>query len=151
MDELRRVGLQTFEPGWLASNLDSLLEHEELSFMNDSEYLKKLKANKSKIIETLRELELVSEGLPMTLVHGDLMSSNVYRVSGEPGRFGFFDWDCAFIGHPLLDVLECDHEGEAMESYLEAWSDYQPVSRLRKSLPLLEAIVEIMCCFSGSQ
>lgn len=63
--------------------------------------------------------------IPDTLVHGDLHNSNVAQPGGPGSKFIFFDWDCAFIGHPFLD-LHYDHEGQislGVEKYLQCWEE----------------------------
>ena len=122
LNELREAGVPIFETVWLAEHLDQLLDSTELSFMKEDEVLLKLRSKKEKIRKTLLELESLTEGLPMTVVHGDISSENVYPVNSNCRRFGFFDWDCAFIGLPLFDVLKLKANKSSQEAYLREWS-----------------------------
>lgn len=69
--------------------------------------------------------ELSEAGLPVCLVHIDLMPHNARKgAEGGEGNFIILDWEYAHIGHPFSEVHEI-HEllkPEDLTRYLRLWS-----------------------------
>jgi thiamine kinase-like enzyme len=93
---------------------------------------------------------LASYGLPSTLVHGDLHSGNAaLRTSGVERSFVFFDWGDACITHPFLDLVTLIHEDDPdkrarlADPYLQLWTRYQPIHRLREIVDLALILIPI--------
>lgn len=92
---------------------------------------------------------LATYRVPHTLVHGDLHMGNVAlpRSGNDPKSFLFFDWTDACIAHPFMDLIALTEPHEAhvreriLASYLEPWTDFEPMARLREmvdvALPLI--------------
>lgn len=97
--------------------------------------------------EPLREWceRLAASPVPPTLDHSDLHDAQVFAA--DDGRFVFFDWGDAAIGHPFTSLLvvlrsaanrfgpEADL-GRLREAYLEPWTAEHPVADLRADLEL---------------
>ncbi|MFE7467168.1 phosphotransferase [Streptomyces sp. NPDC057499] len=104
--------------------------------------------------DTLRKLrprlvdwceELAASGIADTLDHSDLHDGQLFAP--ERGRFTFFDWGDALIGHPFHSFLiparaACERFGPAAlprlrDAYLEAWTgDGHTRAELRRALSL---------------
>ncbi len=84
-------------------------------------------------------LQLSTFNIPPTLVHGDLHLGNVARMNGA---IIFFDWTDASLAHPFFDLLSLnwekdEHKREAMlTAYLEMWTEYESMERLREAWKL---------------
>lgn len=147
IDELVEAGVPVYRPGWAAEHLDELYEHKELSFMEDMSVRQELREYKETIRSALIDLDELTYGIPMTFVHGDLGENNVYRRGDGSGGFGFFDWDCAFIGLPFFDITDWSDNAEVAEPYLEEWLEYQSMDNLREALVLGRAMVHVFKSF----
>ena len=85
--------------------------------------------------------ELAAQGVPQTLVHGDLHGGN---VGVRDGRVRFFDWTDACVSHPFLDLVtllpppERDRDAHARlrDRYLAGYEDVAPAERLRRAFDL---------------
>lgn len=109
-------------------------------------------------IERLRALEpefirrcdaLLGFGIPSALEHGDLWRNNVHIVDG---RAVFYDWTDGAIAFPLQSVplmeLQPDDWGEGakdglIEAYLEPWTPFAPMSRLREAFELVQPLIQL--------
>ena len=106
-------------------------------------------------IERLRGFELELErrvarleafDLPTTLEHGDLWQNNVQIVAGQGF---FFDWTDANLTHPLLSLplgtFETGPWGDEaiMDAYLEPWTRFAPLERLRDALRDAQPLAEL--------
>lgn len=88
--------------------------------------------------------ELEGFEIPATLDHADLHDGQVL-VAG-PGRYTFFDWGDANVGHPLCSLLVAiDRAAELLgpdvvqrleDAYLEPWTAEHPRSDLRRAAAL---------------
>jgi hypothetical protein len=90
--------------------------------------------------------ELASLGIPAAIQHDDLGASNV--LLNPRGEYVFFDWSDASVAHPLLSIfipLRWSRYllgfGEVAldrmrDAYLEPWTAYAPMERLREAVPL---------------
>jgi aminoglycoside phosphotransferase (APT) family kinase protein len=98
--------------------------------------------------------ELAAFGIPETLDHGDLHDGNVFV--GEDG-FTLADWGDSAISHPffsfrvvrvsLASTLGWKDDGlevvDLLDSYLEEWSRYGTLSRLRTAYRLAQRLAFI--------
>jgi hypothetical protein len=81
--------------------------------------------------------------VPHSLVHGDLHGGN---VAIRDGRFLVFDWTDTCVAHPFLDphmlCLDTSDEDRVLlrETYLAAWTGYEPIERLREAWALAEKL-----------
>jgi hypothetical protein len=77
---------------------------------------------------------LAESRLPDTLLHGDLHLSNVAQIDG---RYLFYDWTDASVGHPLFDLIDVFREeseqihAQLRDVYLSSWVGTEPIDRLR--------------------
>jgi hypothetical protein len=90
--------------------------------------------------------ELASLGLAAAIQHDDLGAGNV--LLGPRGEYVFFDWSDCSVAHPLLSIfiplrwarylLDFDEAAldRLRDAYLEPWTEYAPMRRLREALPL---------------
>lgn len=104
---------------------------------------------------TAAAAELAQLGLPDTLEHNDLHTGNAFVPDG--GRYRVFDFADAVWGHPLCSVVvpvralaqewQCPYDDPritaASDAYLEVWTSYAPMSRLRKALPAVHGIAAL--------
>lgn len=136
IDELSKAGVPVYTVGWVAENLDKLFEHEELSLMDDTKLHEGLEEVKEVLRAGLLKLEDLTDGLPMTIIHGDLREDNIYRRADGSGGFGFFDWDCACVALPIFEIRFWFDREEVVEAYLDEWTEFQSKHNLREALKL---------------
>jgi hypothetical protein len=89
---------------------------------------------------------LAALGIPATIQHDDLGPGNV--LLAPDGRYVFFDWSDSSVAHPLLSCyiplrwsrMLAEYDQAALDrmrdAYLEPWTMYAPLSRLRDTFPL---------------
>ena len=94
--------------------------------------------------------ELAAQGVPETLVHGDLHGGN---VGVRDGAVRFLDWTDACVSHPFLDLVtllpapgrEGDDSGDAhahlRDRYLAGYEGVAPWERLRRAFDLAWCLV----------
>jgi len=93
-----------------------------------------------------RVARLEAFDLPTTLEHGDLWQNNVQIVAGHGF---FFDWTDANLTHPLLSLplgtFETGPWGDQaiMDAYLEPWTRFAPLERLREALKDAQPLAEL--------
>jgi hypothetical protein len=99
-----------------------LRESLELSLLTDAEREALLALEDTLLV---RMDALAACGLPETLLHGDLHLGNVAHAEG---RFTFFDWTDAAVGHPFFDLITlhppwtADEAWPALQTaYLAPW------------------------------
>lgn len=79
--------------------------------------------------------------VPDSLVHGDLHMGN---VAAHSGSFVIFDWTDACVSHPFMDGLlpyrmsDARAREQIREATLEAWTDVEPLPRLREAWELAQ-------------
>lgn len=126
----------------LAAEVDSLLDDPQVALgLSDDEAVRLLTLG-----SRLKEMcaQLAAYRVPETLVHGDYHAGN---IAVKEGRYLVYDWTDACITHPFLDlgpILEESLEESALQKsyddlrdiYLEMWSDYEPLDRLREAYVL---------------
>jgi aminoglycoside phosphotransferase (APT) family kinase protein len=89
--------------------------------------------------------DLAQYRVPYSLNHGDLHSGNIAAQS-----LSFFDWTDACIAHPFLDLTtvvvdvdelkEPDARDHIIQTYLNLWTEYEPMDRLREMWRLAEPL-----------
>ena len=130
-DELLELGCVDRRLDVLASEARALLADDASLSGLDSDEVAKARALESKVDSLCAAL--AEAGMPNTLLHGDLHLSNVARPDG---RYVFFDWSDASVGHPLFDLIDVfREESEAIHDqlrdvYLSAWVGTEPMDRL---------------------
>ncbi|WP_371406402.1 aminoglycoside phosphotransferase family protein [Kribbella sp. NBC_00662] len=102
----------------------------------------RLAAFRPQLVEWCAELDGI--GIPATLDHADLHDGQIL-VAG-PGRYTFFDWGDANVGHPFCSLLVAiDRAAELLgpdvvqrleDAYLEPWTAEHPRSDLRRAAAL---------------
>lgn len=99
--------------------------------------------------------ELAQLGLPDTLEHNDLHTGNAFVP--HDGRYRVFDFADAVWGHPLCSVVvpvralaqewQCPYDDPRItavsDAYLEVWTTYAPMRRLREALPAVHRIAAL--------
>jgi hypothetical protein len=79
--------------------------------------------------------------LPQTLEHGDL---DVGNASIQDGNCVYTDWSDSSVAHPFFtpaNICGWHRDSEAMrDAYLESWTDFGPMSRLREAYRLAEPL-----------
>ena len=107
--------------------------------------LMKLHANLDKIEAMAHELEAL--GIPQTLEHGDLDSTNIFVRNGVPV---LMDWSDACISHPFFTPLtpaQARRNPELVDTYLREWSNYGPMDRLRDGFQSAKAMAALESAF----
>ena len=90
--------------------------------------------------------ELAGYAVPITLVHGDLLLSN---VATGPAGYLFFDWTDACLAHPFVDMLDIHQEEDAAvqhrlrDAYLREWSEFESPERLLRAWTLAEPLAAL--------
>ena len=128
----------------MISQIDPLLDDPAATHLLPSEQTAELRA----LVPRIKELsqKLSAFGLPHTLVHGDLHLGNAALVNGQTI---YFDWTDACIAHPFIDLhsLAWVKDETAREtiltSYLEPWTDFAPMPRLREIWRLAYALLPL--------
>lgn len=106
-------------------------------------------------VDELRELapkikdllvQLSTFEIPYTLVHGDLHLGNAALVNGQTI---YFDWTDACVAHPFIDLHslmwvkdEASRE-TILTAYLEPWTIFAPMDRLREIFRLAYALLPL--------
>ena len=130
-DELLALGCIDRRLDMLAAEARDLLADDSSLAGLDDEEAARARAFGSKLDALCTALD--EAGVPNTLLHGDLHLSNVARLDG---RYVFFDWTDASVGHPLFDLIDVfREENEAVRDrlrdvYLSAWVGFEPLDRL---------------------
>ncbi|MES9810306.1 aminoglycoside phosphotransferase family protein [Streptomyces cinereoruber] len=102
-----------------------------------------LVADRPRLLDWCAELD--AYGVPDSLDHCDLHDGQV--LAPAPGRFTFFDWGDAAVGHPfgsllvparaVLERYGPEHAGRLRDAYLEPWTDLGPsLPELRRAAAL---------------
>ncbi|MGW5190512.1 phosphotransferase [Kribbella sp. NPDC004138] len=95
--------------------------------------------------------ELAGLGVPDSLDHADLHDGQIL-VAGA-GRYTFFDWGDANVGHPFCSLLVAldraadDHGSEVVarleDAYLERWTDGHSLPDLRRAAELARRLSQL--------
>lgn len=85
--------------------------------------------------------------VPLALVHGDLNPVNV--ISRKDSGFTFIDFAFTCLSFPFLDALQfgqvCGAEMHDLDFYLEFWSKYESLDRLKELLVLVDEVYFVRC------
>ncbi len=142
IDELLSIGCLDRRLHTLAAQIDPLLADEDaLSPLSEAEHTE-IQALAPRLKAMCQEL--ASYAVPYTLNHGDLHSGN---ITGQ--TLLFYDWTDACIAHPFLDLTTLIKDAEEYDSgarvlvvntYLNLWTAYEPIDRLRTMWQLAEPL-----------
>jgi hypothetical protein len=133
--------------------LETMLAYLE-ALVQDAEVAAQLQADEqARLCHLIPRLTAMGHALadyrvPYTLVHGDLHPGN---IAHHQGTYRFFDWTDACIAHPFFDVLPILHSAQSLpdaasacshmlESYLELWTAYESLERLRQVWALAQPL-----------
>jgi hypothetical protein len=138
-DALLRAGAADRSLGVLREQIGPLAEAPEVIADAAPELVDRL----VRAAPRLRALcdELALQGVPATLVHGDLHGGN---VGVRDGRVRFFDWTDACVSHPFIDLVtllptperDADAHARLRDRYLAGFEDVAPAERLRRAFEL---------------
>ena len=144
VDHLLMIGCLDRRLARLAGQIDPLLDDTALlGDLTDAE-VAQLRALAPRLKAMCQEL--ADYHVPATLVHGDL---NLGNVALHAEQYVFFDWTDACVSHPFFDLLtviwEDDPEVQArlLASYLQLWTVYEPMERLREAWTLAEPLCSL--------
>ncbi|NUM47166.1 MAG: aminoglycoside phosphotransferase family protein [Anaerolineales bacterium] len=128
----------------MLAQLDPLLADPTAMHKLTSEQAVELRELAPKIKALL--LQLATCNLPPTLVHGDLHLGNAALVNGQTI---YFDWTDACLAHPFIDlhslmwVKDETHRETILTAYLEPWTAFAPLPRLREIFRLAYALLPL--------
>ncbi len=124
VNEMLDLGVPDVRPAWLPGRFDELMDDltgaGDLAGAGD---LTSISALRPQIVEW--SAELASGAVPDTLDHSDLHARQVFAPVA--GRYRFFDWGDASIGHPFTSLLVTmrglppDARARVRDAYLEVW------------------------------
>lgn len=139
-EKVTSLGVPSARPLELPGLFDTLLaENEALTGEERAE----LEALRPRLVEWCAELAAV--GVADSLDHADLHDGQLFRPA--PGRFTFFDWGDALVGHPFSSLLVPARSAEdrfgpqaltrLRDAYLEPWTgDGIAAGDLRRAVSL---------------
>ena len=140
-DELLAMGCIDRRLPWLRGQVEALFADEVTREILKEGELEKLVAHVPLYLEMCDELATLP--VPETLLHGDLHLGN---VAYKGGRYIFFDWTDASVGHPFFDLIvvhnerDAERKGRSLAASLQswrAWGDEQVLQRTwRVATPL---------------
>jgi hypothetical protein len=97
-------------------------------------------------------IELVGYGVPYSLEHGDLWSSNIILSEND---YIFFDWSDSSLVHPFFSLLllledalqafptDPSAPNRLRDAYLEQWQPYAPMDRLLTAFELSQPLAAL--------
>ena len=140
-----------FAAGCLDRRIDKMIAQVD-PLLADSAILHKLTPEQTTELRELAPkikdllLQLSTFNLPNTLVHGDLHLGNAALVNGQTI---YFDWTDACIAHPFIDLhslmwVKDDADRETLlTAYLEPWTAFAPIERLREIWQLAHTLLPL--------
>ncbi len=144
IDDLLAVGCLDRRLDVLTSQIDPLMNDESTLATLTVEEIAEVR----RLAPRLKAMcaELGRYRIPYTLNHGDLHSGNITEQT-----LWFFDWTDACIAHPFLDLVTLlidaadlktvpDGRERLLEIYLNNWTDYEPIERVREIWRLAEPL-----------
>lgn len=145
MEDLLAVGGQDRTLDNLIAQIDPLLGDAEVTSKLEPDEVEQLRALAPRLKEMCAELG--SYNVPHALIHGDFHAGNI--ACPEKGTI-IFDWTDAAVSHPFFDMgtvlafeVPNDVPGarERMrDAYLQPWTAYEPVERLREAFRIAETL-----------
>ena len=152
-EELVKSGL----PVWDMEKFQSLLEEMfddadwwslQRELMTEEETLKYDWATCKKMFLARAECfyrEIAQYNVPFSLVHGDLNEGNV--LVREDSSLSFIDLSYTVWGFPFFDLAWSKfEEAEEVEFYLEFWSTYESIDRLKELFELTVGFRKFWVC-----
>lgn len=139
--QLVSQGVPNYDQDWYINGLKEVFFYAKQKGMLSSEESKHLEECEVYVHETIKLWN--KSGIPRTIVHGDLIESNVAMKSLTCDQLLFFDWEYMHIGYPYLDLQSSTHypmfKNELI--YLKCWTEYANLPTIlnlaRQSKPLI--------------
>ena len=142
IEDLLAVGCLDRRLDILAQQIDPLLNDESVLDLLEEDGIARLHA----LAPRLKAMcgTLADYHVRPSLSHGDLHSGN---ITGQ--TLQFFDWTDACIAHPFLDLVTVMVDirenfpawrGQVLDAYLDLWTAYEPMDRLREMWRLAEPL-----------
>lgn len=145
-DDLLNAGFMDARLEVLSERFEDILNHSELfvlqeyaehhteHFEDSVDFLQALKRVRKYANEIKQDIEETVEkamafGIPATVVHNDLYSSNVCRNS-ETGNLAMIDWELGCISHPFMD--QSISGSRVKRIYFEKWQEYGTAKELEE-------------------
>lgn len=154
--KLRQAGVIVQDGAWLISQVDQMTRDPEWIKLQkeaprvesqpadnkSNEYGHRERSNIERLVK-----EIDTHNVPLTVVHGDLHAANVIIQKGQDVTF--FDFGRTSISYPFLDAAmgtlsSCFHLKD-MDFYLNEWTSYESLEKLRKLLLLIDEMCDVIC------
>eukprot|EP00178_Gracilaria_changii_P014279 TRINITY_DN40369_c0_g1_i1.p1 TRINITY_DN40369_c0_g1~~TRINITY_DN40369_c0_g1_i1.p1 ORF type:complete len:460 (+),score=45.31 TRINITY_DN40369_c0_g1_i1:1128-2507(+) len=138
---LQEVQKMMGDPVWYDMQKTGMNEDELLRFGNESEYKESYAAYVKRLFMRLNGFDV-----PFSLVHGDLNPVNV--IIQENQACLFFDFSLTCISVPFIDAIRfislCGGRKDDLDFYLEQWTEFESMDRLRKLLDVVDDLDEVL-------
>lgn len=142
IENLLAIGCRDRRLDILTRQIDPLLNDEAVLALLEADDITRL----YDLAPQLKSMcgKLAEYHVPYSLNHGDLHGGNI-----TGGTLLFFDWTDACISHPFLDLCTVmldleytmpDGREPLLEAYLNLWTAYEPMDRLRDMWRLAEPL-----------
>ncbi len=149
-DSIEQMGIEKRTIGDIVETLTEWVENPARANLRifqeeNAAALKRLQPSLDKVAEIARGLERL--GLPQTLEHGDLDSTNVFIRDGSPV---LMDWSDACISHPFFTPLtpaQARRNPDIVATYLREWSGYAPFENLRAGFEISKPLAALESAF----
>ncbi|NIK55176.1 phosphotransferase [Kribbella shirazensis] len=145
VEEMLRLGVPDARVAVLPAVFDAVAENRTL----DAADRERLLAFRPRLVEWC--VELAAIGVPDSLDHADLHDGQIL-VAGA-GRYTFFDWGDANVGHPFFSLLVAadraaelhgpDVAARLEDAYLEAWTGSWTLRELRRAAELARRLSQL--------
>lgn len=129
----------------LAMEVESLLSKPEALDRLSDEERQQVAELRPRVAQMCRDL--TGGDVPQTLAHGDLHGGN---IALHDDRYLCFDWTDGCLTHPFFDLvtmleaaeenLDAEAAPDLRDAYLEQWTSYAPIERLRELWALAEPL-----------
>lgn len=141
--------LKLLKPKFIASRLDMLLDDPEIQVLLDNDELHVMRAQLPIWKEICDRLE--DSGIPCSLIHGDLHSTNFAVCKGRRDEYMIFDWYRGSISHPFIQLHQLQYvkgvTEEHIESYLSLWRGYvSSIDKLKRIATLSNIVGHLHHC-----
>jgi hypothetical protein len=142
VDELSRLGVPDLRPDRLPARFAELVESAAVRAQLSAAQYAALTSAGHRFSDECAEL--ATSAIPASVDHSDLHEGQAFWTGD--GRFVFFDWGDASIGHPFTSFLVAYRAAahrfgpgrldRLRDAYLEPWTADQPVAELRAAADL---------------
>jgi Phosphotransferase enzyme family len=153
-ESLTAMGCRDRRLDRLKAGIGPLLAHVESESEQPPEGLAKAEVERlHALVPRLRGMcdELAEYRVPATLEHGDLHAGNV-AVTDEICLL--YDWSDGCLSHPFFSMVtllndargitDCPDAGARLRDlYLEAWTEFEPMERLRQAFDLSQLLARL--------